>query len=177
MHDHPEPTVVRRSATAAPDDGLSGLLADYHLQTEQEKGRPVAAVAELPARYRAEVEDPQTAFADAVVLLAMDGDTAAGCLVVTAPVAGRSEIKRLWTAPGSRGRGVASALLDAALGHAARSGADAVRLSVWRWRSGAIALYERFGFTVTTSWDEREDLVCMERPVRGAPPCTERSGS
>jgi putative acetyltransferase len=36
---------------------------------------------------------------------------------------------------------------------------------VWKWRSGAIALYERFGFTVTESWDEREQWVCMERAV------------
>lgn len=119
--------------------GLSALLADYHLQTETEKGRPVADAAALPAAYRAEVEDPDGAFAGAAVLVARDGDTAAGCVVVTAPVDGRAEIKRLWTAPGFRGRGVASALLDAALAHAARSGVRTVRLSVWRWRTGAVS--------------------------------------
>ncbi|MEU8701279.1 GNAT family N-acetyltransferase [Streptomyces sp. NPDC048680] len=177
MNDQPGFSVVRRPATAPAGDGLSALLGDYHLRTEEEKGRPVADVNGLPDRYRAEVEDPGTAFADAVVLVATDGETAAGCLVVTAPADGRSEIKRLWTAPGFRGRGVASALLAAALDHAARSGADAVRLSVWRWRTGAVALYERFGFTVTAPWDEREDLVCMERAVRAAPPRTERDRS
>jgi putative acetyltransferase len=40
-----------------------------------------------------------------------------------------------------------------------------VRLSVWKWRAGAIALYERLGFTVTESWDERDQLVCMERAM------------
>lgn len=97
--------------------------------------------------------------------MALSGDTAVGCLVVTAPVGGRSEIKRLWTDPVFRGRGIASDLLGAALAHAGESGASTVRLSVWKWRSGAIALYERFGFTVTGSWDEREQLVCMERAV------------
>lgn len=40
-----------------------------------------------------------------------------------------------------------------------------MRLSVWEWRSGAIALYERLGFTVTDLWDELARLVCMERVV------------
>ncbi|MFD0025345.1 GNAT family N-acetyltransferase [Streptomyces sp. NPDC058382] len=162
-------SVVHRPRTAPVSDGLPGLLADYHLRTEEEKGRPVADVDALPDRYRAEVEDPAGSFADAAVLVALDRARAIGCLVVTAPVHGRS--------PGHRGRGVASALLDAALDRAAVSGADVVRLSVWQWRTGAVALYERFGFAVTTSWDERADLVCMERAVRGASPGAERGRS
>jgi putative acetyltransferase len=54
-------------------------------------------------------------------------------------------------------------LLEAALAHAVENGVDTVRLSVWEWRTGAIALYERFGFTVTESWDKRDQLVCMQR--------------
>lgn len=166
MNDHPSLTVVRPPAGALSTvAGLSALLTGYHLRTEEEKGVPVADVAGLPGGYRAEIEDPGTAFADDTVLVARAGDTAVGCLVVTAPVDGRVEVKRLWTDPLSRGRGVASALLDAALDQAARSGARAVRLSVWRWRSGAVALYERFGFAVVPSWDERAELVCMERTV------------
>ena len=99
------------------------------------------------------------------MLLALSRDTTVGCLVVTASADGGSEIKRLWTDPAFRGRGVASGLLGAALAHAAESGASSVRLSVWKWRTGAIALYERLGFTVTESWDERERLVCMERAL------------
>lgn len=159
--------VVRWPGPATPD-GLTALLADYHLRTEAEKGVAVADVAGLPARYRAEVLDPGTAFAGQVVLLAMSGDTAVGCLVVTAPDGGRAELKRLWTDPAFRGQGVASALIDAALAQVADSGVHTVRLSVWGWRTGAIALYERFGFTVTRTWDERDHLVCMERAT-GAP--------
>ncbi|ROQ66050.1 putative acetyltransferase [Streptomyces sp. 840.1] len=168
MSDRPGISVSLRPATAPADDGLSALLADYHLCTEREKGRGVADVTGLPDRYRAEVEDPGAAFADAVVLVARAEQDVVGCLVVTAPSAGRSEVKRLWTDPGHRGRGIASALLRAAFDEAARGGADTVRLSVWKWRTGAIALYGRLGFTVTTSWDERADLVCMERAVRSA---------
>lgn len=141
------------------------MLAAYHLRTEAEKGEAVADVDALPDRYRAEIEDPRNAFADDVVLIALSGSATAGCLVVTAPADGRSEIKRLWTDPEFRGRGIASALLHAALAQAGESGASTVRLSVWKWRTGAIALYERLGFTVTESWDDRDQLVCMQRAV------------
>ncbi|MEU9203958.1 GNAT family N-acetyltransferase [Streptomyces sp. NPDC048332] len=178
MNDRRDLAVVQPLAgSLATVHGLSALLADYHLQTEAEKGRPVADAAALPAAYRAEVEDPDGAFAGAAVLVARDGDTAVGCVVITAPSEGRAEIKRLWTAPDFRGRGVASALLDAALAHSARSGVRTVRLSVWRWRTGAVSLYERLGFSVTASWDEREELVCMERTSQEPDPCTEQGCS
>ncbi|MFJ9242680.1 GNAT family N-acetyltransferase [Streptomyces sp. NPDC101776] len=166
MTDQREVSVVRRPGrTLSAGDGLDSLLAAYHLRTEAEKGKPVADVGELPERYRAEISDPRGAFVDDVVLVALSGSTAVGCLVVTAPVDGRSEIKRLWTDPAFRGRGIASDLLGAALAQAAESGASAVRLSVWTWRTGAIALYERLGFTITESWDDRDQLVCMERAL------------
>ena len=81
------------------------------------------------------------------------------------PDDGRSELKRLWTDPAFRGRGVASSLVRAALTHAASTGVGVVRLSVWQWRTSAVALYERFGFAVTEPWDARDQLVCMERAV------------
>lgn len=166
MTDQREVAVVRWPVrTSAAEDALAGLLAAYHLRTEAEKGEAVADVDGLPEHYRTEILDPRTAFVDDVVLMALSGNTAVGCLVVTAPAEGQSEIKRLWTDPAFRGRGIASDLVGAALAHAAESGVSTVRLSVWKWRTGAIALYERFGFTVTESWDERDQLVCMQRTV------------
>ncbi|SEG89628.1 putative acetyltransferase [Actinacidiphila yanglinensis] len=159
--------VVSRWPDGSPsaEGGPAALLAAYHLRTEAEKGTPVADVEGLPDRYRAEVSDPRAAFAGDVVLVALSGDAAVGCLVVSARAGGQAEIKRLWTDPAFRGRGVASRLLEGALAHAAESGARVVRLSVWNWRTGAIALYERLGFAVTASWEERDQLVCMERAV------------
>ena len=161
-----EVAVVRWPDEApSAQDGLAELLAAYHLQTQAEKGEAVAGVDGLPDRYRAEVMDSRAAFVGDVVLLALSRDTPVGCLVVTSPINGRSEVKRLWTNPAFRGRGIASSLISAALAHAAESGVSTVRLSVWEWRAGAIALYERLGFTVTESWDERDQLVCVERAV------------
>ncbi|MEV7051677.1 GNAT family N-acetyltransferase [Streptomyces anulatus] len=164
MTDHREVAIVRWPGQSPPiGGGLAALLAAYHLRTEAEKGEPVASVDGLPDRYRAEITDPRTAFASDVVLVALLVGTAVGCLVLTSPTNGPSEIKRLWIDPQSRGRGIASALLDAALAHAKENGVDTVRLSVWEWRTGAIALYERLGFTATEPWDERDQLVCMQR--------------
>ncbi|MFG2629531.1 GNAT family N-acetyltransferase [Streptomyces sp. NPDC048473] len=158
--------VVRRPGrSGAAEDWPARLLAAYHLRTQAEKGEAVADAADLPARYRAEISDPRTAFHGDAVLLALSGDTPVGCVVVTAAVEGRSEIKRLWTDPEFRGRGIASHLMSAALAHAEQSGVGTVRLSVWKWRTGAIALYERLGFEITEPWDARDELVCMERTV------------
>ncbi|MFF2324517.1 MULTISPECIES: GNAT family N-acetyltransferase [unclassified Streptomyces] len=149
----------------ADEEGPARLLTAYHLRTQAEKGEAVADAADLPARYRAEISDPRTAFHDDTVLLATDEGVAVGCVVVTAHVGGRSEIKRLWTDPEFRGRGIASRLMEAALTHAGQSGVGTVRLSVWKWRTGAITLYERLGFVTTDRWDARDDLLCMERTV------------
>lgn len=159
-------SIVRTPGRDCPAElGLGALLTAYHLRTEEEKGAAVTDVDALPARYRAEISDPRSAFADDVVLVARRGDRSAGCVVVTAPVAGRVELKRLWTVPELRGHGVASALIGAALTHAAAVGVGTVGLSVWSWRTGALGLYEKLGFAVVDSWDERDDLVCMERAV------------
>ncbi|MFJ3978180.1 GNAT family N-acetyltransferase [Streptomyces sp. NPDC090021] len=163
MHPHAPPVVVRSEGRLIGEPAaLAAMLTDYHLSTEAEKGLPVADATALPARYRAEIQDPRTAFADDTVFLAVDGGVPAGCLVVTAPEEGIAEIRRVWTDPARRGRGVATLLLRTALACCAEYDVTTVRLSVWSWRRSAIAVYERSGFRTTGSWDPREDLVCME---------------
>lgn len=151
--------------SVAQSHALSVLLGDYHRQTEAEKGAAVDSIDALPARYRREVLDPAAAFARDVVLLAHQGDQAAGCVVITDAGDRRLEIKRLWTAPEFRGRRVASTLLAAVHGHAAVVGTDTLRLSVWEWRADAIGLYRKQGFTDAQSWETRDGLICMTRPV------------
>ncbi|WP_405764215.1 GNAT family N-acetyltransferase [Streptomyces sp. NBC_00080] len=165
MTDQPEVVIVRWPGQGPASTRPAELLAAYHLRTQAEKGAAVVDVDALPDRYRTEIRDPRAAFADDTVLIALSGDTAVGCVVLTAPADGRSEIKRLWTDPAFRGRGIASALIGAALAHAAGNGVGTVRLSVWEWRTDAIALYERLGFTVAESWETRDRLFCMERTV------------
>ncbi|MBP2585729.1 ribosomal protein S18 acetylase RimI-like enzyme [Streptomyces sp. PvR006] len=146
---------------------LPDLLAAYHLVNQAEKGTAVETAAQLPAVYRAEVEDPAGAFAADTVLLATPPgeDLPAGCVVLKAPSEGRApEIKRLWVAPEARRKGLAQALMSEALRRAAASGAGAVRLTVWNWRDEPLALYRALGFETVASWDERPDLLCLEKP-------------
>ncbi|WP_306325887.1 GNAT family N-acetyltransferase [Streptomyces venezuelae] len=145
---------------------LADLLGAYHLVNQAEKGTAVEAVAQLPAVYRAEVEDPAAAFsADTVLLATPPGeDLPAGCVVLKAPHEGRApEIKRLWVTPEARRKGLAQALMSEALRRAAASGAPAVRLTVWSWREEPLALYRSLGFETVASWDERPDLLCLEK--------------
>lgn len=142
---------------------VASLVEDYLRQTEAEKvdhGVATASAA-LPEQYRDEVADPETVYADCVVLVADVDGSVTGVVVVKPLESGDAEIKRLWASPAVRGRGIGSALLDAAV--AAVDGP--VRLSVWDWREPAIRLYESRGFVVVPSWDERPRLVCLRRSV------------
>ncbi|KAA0959663.1 GNAT family N-acetyltransferase [Microbacterium sp. ANT_H45B] len=159
--------IVTRWNTANARDRADfvALLTDYHLQTEAEKGAPVASADALPEKYRVELKDPQTAFGEDDVLIARHEGHAAGCLVITARSPQRLEIKRLWTDPSHRGRHIATSLLDEAHLHAVRVDAEAIQLSVWEWRADAIALYRKSGFVETSSWEDRDQLICMVRTV------------
>ncbi|WP_084127989.1 GNAT family N-acetyltransferase [Demequina sp. NBRC 110055] len=155
---------------ARPDDprdrrAVSDLLAAYLIATEREKGAEVAGTSALPESYRREVADPAAALAGATVLLAEDAGEPLGMVVLTAPDEGRCEVKRLWTVPAARGRGVAAALVEAACERAQARGDAEVALTVWRWRDGARRLYARLGFVEVDSWEERADLVCMTRAL------------
>lgn len=134
------------------------LVGDYLRQTEGEKvahGVGEASAA-LPEAYRREADDPADAYARCPVFVAdLDGEVAGVVVLRTDP--GGVEIKRLWASPEVRGRGVGSALLDAAIA----AGEGDVRLSVWEWRTDVIRLYESRGFERVPSWDERPELVCM----------------
>lgn len=163
-------TVVERWADAPAHhrERFAELLEEYHRRTEYEKlvGRaprpdePTPTIT-LPDRYRTEITDPSTAFASDEILLAVEDDRVLGCVVLTDGPS--PELKRLWVAPDARRRGVAATLLEAATTVSRQRGDDAVRLSVWHWRSAAIGLYRRSGFVAVASWDGRPGLDCFVR--------------
>jgi putative acetyltransferase len=149
---------------SGPDAGPVGRLVGAYLrQTEREKAvnlqiPPLGQDEELPAGYKVEEEDPQSAFGNASVFLAEIDAVAVG-VAIARKVGAATEIKRLWADPQVRGQGIGSALLDAVL----QESPGVVRLSVWDWRTPATRLYESRGFVTVPSWDGRPRLVCMER--------------
>ncbi|REK71113.1 GNAT family N-acetyltransferase [Aeromicrobium endophyticum] len=135
------------------------MLGAYHLQTEAEKGLSVGSWAELPGRYRAEVDEPWAIFGDDLLLAILAGDPV-GCVALDES-ASEPQVKRLWVDPGSRGSGAGTALMAGAMRLASDRGHRSLGLSVWSWRADAIAVYRRIGFEVVDSWEERDELVCL----------------
>ena len=152
---------VRVADFAGPDrETVSRLVEAYLRQTETEKANYLKGVAverDLPERYRAEVDDPARTYESAVVYIAELDQTPVGVVVVQLSQAAY-EIKRVWSDPAARGRGVGSAMLDIATSRRDLP----IRLTVWDWREDAVRLYRRRGFVHVASWEEPPRLLCME---------------
>ena len=102
---------------------------------------------ELPLE-RAEVRDRLAralASDRAVELVAVADDAVVGQVAVELAPYDVASLA-MSVAAGWRGRGVGSALLDAALGWARDAGAHKVALQVWPHNAPALRLYEKFGF-------------------------------
>lgn len=155
-------TTIRHADLSGPDgEHVGRLIGAYLRQTEREKAEHLKLeppTDEVPESYRAEVQTPAQAFADAVVLIADLNGAPVGVAVIKHHP-DDTEIKRLWTESQVRGQGLGSALLDAVLAEVSGT----ISLTVWSWRMHARKLYEPRGFTVVPPWDDRAGLVCMQR--------------
>lgn len=81
---------------------------------------------------------------------------------------GYGEIKSMFTAPEARGKGVAAAILRQIEDQARAQGLSVLKLETGEELSGAIRLYERFGFTRCGAFGDYEanDLsVFMEKSL------------
>ncbi|MCM3695237.1 GNAT family N-acetyltransferase [Microbacterium oleivorans] len=157
---------VRPAHLDGPDlAAVASMLAAYHAQTEREKvEQGLAEPGPLPERYAVEVRDPAMSFDGADVLVA-ERERAAIGMAVTHRAGSDVELKRLWVAPTGRRSGAGSALLADAAERARALDATGLRLSVWDWRTDALALYRRQGFVEAPSWESRAQLVCLRLPL------------
>jgi|SRR5579875_2063684 len=119
-----------------------------------------AELAGLPGRY---------APPSGCLLLAMERDTAAGCVAMRDLGNGTCEMKRLYVAPECRGRGVGRLLVEEIIRRARQVGYQRMVLDTVPEMAGAIALYRSFGFVETSPyWDcPVERTIFMERALTG----------
>lgn len=87
-----------------------------------------------------------------------------------------AQILDIAVAPDLRGRGIARALMTAAITIAVQQGAELLALEVRSTNLSAIALYERFGFVRTgiraKYYEGIDDAVLMEKNLQGESSCS-----
>ena len=104
----------------------------------------------------------------AVFVVAYAGTEAVGCGALRQYERDIAEVKRMYTVPPWRGRGVAAAVLAELERHARVFGYPVIRLETGNRQTGAIRLYERAGyrhippFGPYVHW---ADSVCFEKPL------------
>ena len=148
--------IVDAVATGRVTEAAS-LVFEYMAITQVEAGRPVpATIAELPTVLRDECLDlPTTYEPPGALLLAFVAAAPVGCVGLR-PTGddGVVEVKRLYVRPAYRRRGIARALMDAALEHADRAGFARLELDVMTTRMHVIAFYRDLGFEPHPPRDE-----------------------
>jgi ribosomal protein S18 acetylase RimI-like enzyme len=180
-------TIHVRPATAADASPLSRLGASTFRETFEGENTPedmarYLAEAFTPERQAAEIADPA-----GTVLLAEHREPSGDARLVgyahlvsgPAPAAVRDpaplELKRLYVARAWHGRGVAQALMDAALHAATARGARTLWLGVWERNPRAVAFYRKYGFervgehAFVLGADAQTDWV-LARPIGASPP-------
>lgn len=151
-------TITVRPAVISDAIALSHLGATTFRETFEDENTPedmarYLAESFTPEQQAAEISDP----AGTVLLAEHHGETDDAELVGYAhlvsgplpePVRGPAplELKRLYVARVWHGRGVAQALMDAAIGAASARGAQTLWLGVWERNARAAAFYAKYGF-------------------------------
>lgn len=133
----------------------------------------VALVKQLDA-YLAEMDGDAHSFyapfntVDAIkhVVVAYEDGKPAGCGAIKAYAPDTMEIKRMYTAPECRGKGVASRILTELETWAVELGYARCILETGRRQAEAIGLYHKNGYTMIPNYGQYigvEDSVCFEK--------------
>ena len=102
------------------------------------------------------------------VIVAYEKGKAIGCGAIKPFESGVMEVKRMYTAPESRGKGIASRLLTALEKWAAELGCNKCILETGKRQVEAIRLYEKRGYTRIANYGQyvgMDNSVCFEKEV------------
>ena len=123
---------------------------------EEREQRQASSDAEYLAEVTAaQVSPPQGAF----VVAWLDGEAVACGALRPAGVDGEGEVKRMYTVPGARRRGLGALVLERLEAQAAELGYRALRLETGTAQPEAIALCEKAGWHRITSYGRYEGHV------------------
>ncbi|MBB2921133.1 GNAT family N-acetyltransferase [Cellulomonas cellasea] len=158
---------------AAPGDGPVGGDGDVSADTDAgvgtERGTRSGAAPGADARAHAAGGGAHDAAPDGVVVGTVTL-APAGTSYAEVAEPGEAEIRMLAVAPEARRRGVAEALVRAALDHAVTSGHRRVVLSTFDAMRSAQRLYRRLGFVPVPARDWQHEGVHVRVHVWEAPP-------
>lgn len=124
----------------ADDEAARRLLGEYLGEIERRLGRPLEP-SEYPDPDPGELEPP-----GGRLVVAFDGDEPIGCGAVRLVAPGVAELKRMYVAPGARGRGLGRELLAELERTAGELGCHTVRLDTMATMPEAAALYRSAGY-------------------------------
>lgn len=116
-------------------------------------------LAELPGKY---------APPSGRLMLAIDNGQPVGCVGLRKLEENVCEMKRLYTRPAFRGRGIGHQLAEAVIAAAREIGYGQMRLDTVASMKAAVALYESLGFHRITAYYHNPipDVVYFELPLR-----------
>jgi GNAT superfamily N-acetyltransferase len=140
---------------------VRGLTAEY-------QRRYGGATSEMSAYDPSDFEPP----AGCLLVLTLDGKTVAGGGFRRLDES-TAEVKRMWTDPAYRRRGLARQILDLLEAEAAARGYRRLRLETGRAQPEAVALYTATGWGPGESYGRHRDsprAVFFEKPLHPSPP-------
>ena len=103
------------------------------------------------------------------VVVAYENDRPVGCGAIKEYAPAIMEVKRMYTAPGSRGRGIASQVLNALEIWAAELSYEKCILETGKKQPEAIALYQKNGYHLIPNYGqyaEIENSLCFEKHLK-----------
>lgn len=102
-------------------------------------------------------------------VVAYENGRPVGCGAIKEYSPGTVEIKRMYTSPGSRGKGIAGRILSELEAWAAELGYETCILETGKRLPEAVRLYQKNGYNIISNYGpyaQIEDSICFEKDLR-----------